>query len=374
MRNRGEATELMDVRFPLTDGNSWETIWDFAAFVDGESVRVRKGVEPFAIGDQRIARWAVFPVMFKPDVEVLITVTYSTDISGWGWGGDYDLGNSVQNAFFGSITPDTATVYYILETGAGWYGPIESGVITMRLPYPADPVNVFDLDAGLAESRPGWEWRSAAHFSGPFFDGDEARWEFAQLEPTREDNLSIQFLWPEEWDRIHALEAEAEENPGDLAIALELAGAYFAAGTSIHSGWANEYHCILSQQTIDRAQVYHPDSEELLEGLEIIAGYCPDLVADQDQATPSLTPVRMSPSTVPPTQRSSSTPTATASATAVAEPVPTDAPEQPPPTSAPTSSAVETSLAIQILVGLGAGGLVIVVLAGIRGRRSPPDR
>src|SRR3989337_427888 len=29
MRNWGEATELMDVRFPLTDGNSWETIWDF---------------------------------------------------------------------------------------------------------------------------------------------------------------------------------------------------------------------------------------------------------------------------------------------------------------------------------------------------------
>jgi hypothetical protein len=374
MRNQGEATEQMDVRFPLTDGDSWETIWDFAAYIDGEQVRVRKSVEPFNRGDTRIARWAVFPVTFEPDVDVLITVTYSTYISGWGWGGDYDVGDSIQNAFFGSITPDTATVYYMLETGAGWYGPIESGVVTLRLPYPAGPVNVFDLDAGLAEGRLGWGWRSAEHFSGPIFDGDEARWEFAQLEPTREDNLSIQFLWPEEWERIQALEAEAEENPADLAIALELAGAYFAAGTSIHSGWANEYHCILSQQTIDRALVYHPASEELLEGLEIIAAFCPDLAAVQDEATATLTPVPATTSrpTELPTSTPAATPTSASITTTTAELVPTGAPEQPTPTNTPPGSAGDTSLAIQILVGLGAGALVVVVLAGMRGRKPPP--
>jgi len=372
MRNQGEATEQMDVRFPLTDGVSWETIWDFAAFVDGEQVRVRKSVEPFNLGDTRIARWAVFPVTFEPGVDVLITVTYSTSISGWGWGGAYDVGDSIQNAFFGSITPDTATVYYMLETGAGWYGPIESGVVTLRLPYAAGPVNVFDLDAGLAEGRPGWGWRSAEHFLGPLFNEDEARWEFAQLEPTREDNLSIQFLWPEEWERIQALEAEAEENPDDLAIALELAGAYFAAGTSIHSGWANEYHCILSEQAIDRALAYQPDSEELLAGLEIIAGYCPDLGAVQDETMPTLTPVPTT--TSRPTELPTSTPTATSTAvpiaTTTAELVATGAPEQPTPTSAPLISAGDSAIRIEALVGLGAGIVAALAIALIWSRRT----
>ena len=72
MRNQGQATEQMDVRFPLTTGDSWETIWDFAAFVDGEPVRVRKSTEPYALGDSRVTRWAVFPVTFEPGVDVLI--------------------------------------------------------------------------------------------------------------------------------------------------------------------------------------------------------------------------------------------------------------------------------------------------------------
>jgi hypothetical protein len=127
----------------------------------------------------------------------------------------------------------------------------------------------------------------------------------------------------------------------------------------------------LSQQTIDRALVHHPASEELLEGLEIIAAYCPDLAAVQDEATPTLTPVPATSSG--PTELPSSTPTAisTAAPTATAELLPTGAPAQPTPTSAPPSSAGDSSLAIQILVGLGAGVLVVVALAGMRGRRPP---
>ena len=380
MRNQGQATEQMDVRFPLTTGDSWETIWDFAAFVDGEPVRVRKSTEAYALGDSRVTRWAVFPVTFEPGVDALITVTYSTSISGWGWNQYDDIGDSVQDAFFGSMNPDTATVYYILETGAGWYGPIETGTIVLTVPYRAGPINVLGLDASLAEDRSAWETGGGGNLSGPSFADHEARWEFSQLEPTRDDNLNIQFLWPDEWRYIQNLEAEAKTHPRDAAIALKLAGAYLAAGAGVYSGRATEHHCGLSQQEIQRALVFHPASEELLAGLDFIAGFCPDLGAAQDQATPTSTPVPATASSVPPTELPSLTPTATSTstaaptATATAALLPTDAPEPPTPTSAPPSSAGDTSLAVQLLVGLGAGIVVVVVLAGIRGRKSPPDR
>jgi len=362
MRNQGAATERMDVRFPLTDADSWETIWDFAAFVAGERVRVRKSVEPFALGDPRIARWAVFPVAFEPGVEVLITVTYSTGVSGWGWSGPYDVGDTVEDAFFGAMNPDTATVYYTLETGAGWYGPIGQGTIALRLPYEASPANVFDLEADLAEGRyaNGWGGGSGKQLSGPSFAGSEARWEFSQLEPTTEDNLSLQFLWPDEWQRILTLQAAAERRPDDPAIALELAGAYLAAGADVYGGIANGYHCLASRQAIDRALVYHPSSEALQEGLEIIASYCPAELMEPVSTTSTSTPIAASPSASP-----TRSPSSTATEPTTVDMSPTSGPVEPTPSPVPVretgSSLAGATSVVGVVLAVAIAWILVVV-------------
>lgn len=370
MRNQGQATEQMDVRFPLTDGDSWETIWDFVAFVDGEQARVRKSVEPFRLGETRIARWGVFPVTFEPGVDVFITVRYSTHISGWGWYESEDP-DDAEGAFYGPMNPDTATVFYMLETGAGWYGPIETGAVVLKVPYAAGPVNVFDLDAGLAEWRPGWETANGERFVGPVFADREARWEFSQLEPTREDNLRIQFLWPGEWRRIQSLKAEARRNPRNVTAALQLAGAYLAAGAGVHSGHANDYHCLLSQQEIQRGLVYHPESEVLQEGLTFIASFCPDLAATQDQATPTSISAPTSTSTLMPTQRPTATSTAMPAPTSSPTPesLPPIEPARPVPTQAPPSDSGNSTVRNLAPLGLGAAFVVALTIGIIWSRR-----
>jgi len=369
MRNQGLATEQMDVRFPLTDSDAWETIWDFAAYVDGQQVGVRKSQEPFTLDDSSdsiVPRWAVFPVTFEPGEDVVITVNYSTRISGWGWHLYDTYGDPITDPFLIAMDRDTATVYYILETGAGWYGPIESGVVVLRLPYAAGPANVFDLDAGLHEWNYGWISGTGAHLSGPFFAGNEARWEFAELEPESEDNLNIQFLWPDEWQRILDLEAEADQNPEDPTIALDLAGAYLAAGANIE-GFASEYHCSLSQQTIQRALVYNASSTELLGGLEFIAAYCPNQSTLEGEATPTWTPIATSPSPQPPTPRPPSTPTAISTV----DKSRTDEARLPTATPAGTSSPGSSSTGVPAVIGIGLIVLIVLILVAARSRRTP---
>ena len=368
MRNQGAATEQMDVRFPLTDADAWATIWDFEAFVDGQRVRIRKSEEPLTLDSQNVARWAVFPVTFEPGIDVEITVAYTTDISGWGWWTQppsTSTGDSVFDAFAATANPDTATVYYILQTGAGWYGVIESGLIVLRLPYPAGPANVFGLDAGLAEWS-GWTMGRGDHLIGPTFVENDARWEFTELEPTDEDNLQIQFLWPDEWQRILDLQAKADRDPADPGIALDLAGAYLAAGANIRSGYASEYHCSLSQQAIQRALVYDPSSSELLSGLEFIAGYCPELSAPLGQPTPTWSLVEPSVSPLPPTLTSSSASTAVPTV----DMTQTDEAKLPTATMAAPSRGGSPSAGVQALVGIGLGVVIALILVGVRRRRT----
>ncbi|HLB63515.1 MAG TPA: hypothetical protein VJJ46_01635 [Anaerolineales bacterium] len=350
MRNQGSATEQMDVRFPLVNDAAWAldtpAITDFVAYVDGQRAPVRETEERFTLGDPSVSTWAVFPVTFEAGVDVLITVTYSTGISGSGWS-DPDTVDPSYNDPFRAINPDTATVYYTLETGAGWYRPIESGVIVLRLPYAASPANVFDLDAELSDIGYGWAQANGQHLSAPFFAGNEVRWEFAQLEPSREDNLRIQFLWPDEWQRILSLQGEADESPEDPEVALQLAGAYLAAGANLY-GYATEYHCSLSQQEIRRALVYHPLATELLESLDMVAAFCADVQSLFATITPSSTSIAI--------------PTAGF--------LPTDEAEEATEPVAPTSNAGSPLLGVQGFVGFGVGFVFALILAAIWNRRT----
>jgi hypothetical protein len=235
MRNHGAATESMDVRFPLepVDGygdgyGNRVLIEGFTASVDGRSVPVRRVDEPFLDGPA--ISWAVFPVTFEPGRAVEIAVDYSTQLYGDAW----------------------AQVDYILETGGGWYGPIGSAVVVLRLPYAASESNVFITSP--------WNPEPAAP---PVFVGREVRWHRLGLEPTAEDNLTLTFAWPADWQHILDLEAQTGANPRDVSAAIALAEAYREAGSEKHGFMISDplYH--LSRTAVEEALAYSPDSLDL---------------------------------------------------------------------------------------------------------------
>ena len=235
MRNQGAATESMDVRFPLEPidghGDGYEQrvyIEGFRASVDGRAVPVRQVVEPFTDGPS--ISWAVFPVTFEPGQDVRITVNYSTQLYG----------------------DEAARVDYILETGAGWFGPIESAVVVLRLPYAASTSNVF-------VSNP-WDPQIVPT---PAFVGREVRWHWRDLEPTAEDDLHLTFVWPGLWQEILDLEAATGENPADVGAAIALAEDYREAGSERHGFIVSDplYH--LSRTAIEEALAYNPGSLDL---------------------------------------------------------------------------------------------------------------
>lgn len=234
MRNQGEAPEEMMVRFPLESldgmGDGWglpARVSSFAAFVGGDAVPVSNLVEPFE-GGLPIA-WAAFPVRFPPQTDTRIRVRYSTFLYG----------------------DDLALVDYILETGAGWYGPIGSAVIVLRLPYAASPSNVLS-------------YYFPDRMNGPAFVGREARWDWIDFEPSPSDNLHLDLVWPSQWKKALALEASTGENPADEAAAIQLAETYRTAGSERHGFCISDALFRLGRNAIQQALVARPTSPNLL--------------------------------------------------------------------------------------------------------------
>ena len=246
MRNSGEATETMDVRFPLENpdgmGDGWggrPTVGEFRASVEGRKLPIQTLEEP--LSDDRPIRWATFPVAFPPGEDVRIDVAYSTRLT-----------RSLDD-------PETARLEYILETRAGWYGTIGSAVISLRFPYAASPSNVFVTNLFSDGQRPI-----------PVFVGREARWEWTDLEPTSKDNLSLTFVSPGHWNQILSLESETGERPSDVALAIRLAEAYLDAGSERHGFLVSEPLYRLAKDAILLALIYHPASLDLLDELLVL--------------------------------------------------------------------------------------------------------
>lgn len=156
-QNQGAETESFDVRFPL--GVSVQgPINDFAASVDGVPAPIMN------IQDRRDASpWATWPTTFPPGVVVEVSVNYT--VSGY----RYNKLTALQE------------YSYILATGAGWYGSIGEGTITVRLPYEANRNTVCLGDT--CYHRPQPEWYTIA--------GTDVIWRFTDLEPTEADNIEI---------------------------------------------------------------------------------------------------------------------------------------------------------------------------------------
>jgi hypothetical protein len=241
MRNQGESAEEMMVRFPLENldgmGDGWgmpAKVSNFAAFVGGELLPISNLEEPFE-GGLPIS-WAAFPVRFPPQIDTTIRVRYTTYLYGDQSG--------------------LAHVDYVLETGAGWYGPIGSAVIVLRLPYAASASNV------LSYSYP-------ERVNGPAFVGREARWDWIDFEPSLEDNLHLDVVWPSLWKKALALEASTGENPADEVAAIQLAETYRTAGSERHGFCISDALFRLGRNAIEQALVARPTSPKLL--AELIA-------------------------------------------------------------------------------------------------------
>lgn len=183
MRNLGTVEENMQVRFPLSffNGNSdgfgrFPEIASIAVKIDGKIVQTKKENQPFFDSESSFQErdelpWAVFDVSFLPDQDVTIEVVYT--VNGYGY---YPY----------------ESFDYILETGAGWNGTIGGADIIVKMPYEADEKNIDRSgQTGYGETTPGG-----------VLSGNEIRWHFEELEPTRESNIQVIVIAPSLWESV----------------------------------------------------------------------------------------------------------------------------------------------------------------------------
>ncbi len=207
MRNLGLAEEKMQVRFPLSffngssDGyGNFPEIPSIDVKVDGETVQTKRENQPlyngdFAYSERDEIPWAVFDVSFPPSEDVIIEVTYT--VKG-----------------FGSFPYQGFK--YVLETGAGWNGTIGSADVIIRLPYEVNKSNIW-VEGVSGYSEPT---------QGGVLSGNEIRWHFDELEPTRENNIEVIVVTPSLWESVLRETAAVEKNPNDGEAWGRLAKAY----------------------------------------------------------------------------------------------------------------------------------------------------
>jgi hypothetical protein len=201
MVNQGSTTEQMEVLFPLANPQGWGDGFSNDPEIDSLIVQVEGNISqttrkalPSLWDEGDEVNWAAFEVVFPPGEEVLIEVRYNTLATGY---------------------PPLATFSYFLETGSGWYGPIGSADLIVRLPYEASIENTVLLDY---ETTPG-----AA------LTDNEIRWHFDDLEPEAGFNLEVTLVEVDKWNEILRTRQTAAAAPqngdawGELARACKLA-------------------------------------------------------------------------------------------------------------------------------------------------------
>ncbi|MFW6135943.1 MAG: tetratricopeptide repeat protein [Chloroflexota bacterium] len=271
MRNQGTEAEELEVWFPLTTGAEYgETVpypgqaENFEAWVDGEAVDVEEAPGRDLLGLRDEVPWATWSVTFPAGEDVELRVTYDTHPVEWGgW----------------------AVGYYILETGAGWHGPIGEGSVTFRLPYEVTPLSVQ-----LAEIREAYTGPER-----PFeitVDGTDVTWHFTDLEPqpseelrtfepsTDTDNVILPMMEPSAWAEIQAARAAVEEEPESVEAQLRLAEALEAGTQRVKYFLANETNLAL----IERTEAAYGRALELApEDVDVLAAYLEWLAVPRHQ-------------------------------------------------------------------------------------------
>jgi len=216
MRNLGSAVEKMQVRFPLMDPSgmgdgfgNYPEIQDIQVRLNEKLVSTTRITTPTPNTWDKNAppiAWAAFDATFPPEKNVAIDVSYTLKPTGY-----YPV----------------AEFRYILETGAGWRGPIGSADIVLRLPYDATPQNVLQ---GENNSTIGGQ-----------YVGNEVRWHYENLEPTARDNWAGDIVTPGLWQSIlDARAALRSPQPDATAWRLLATTTSLAAQDKSGKGWLRE--------------------------------------------------------------------------------------------------------------------------------------
>lgn len=187
MVNRGTQDETMDVWFPLqgvTDDNEYygSELENFRVWVDGKPNDAQRVEEH---GINRVIPWATWSTTFPVGETVMLHVAYE------------------QQSYIDSYG-------YILETGAGWYGPIGAGTILVHYPFEVNSLNTS------ANVPPGIHYTAS---------GTDMIWSFTNLEPTHPSNIQFWAIPPGKWGDILAAQQRASQEPGSLDMQLKLARA-----------------------------------------------------------------------------------------------------------------------------------------------------
>jgi hypothetical protein len=128
----------------------------------------------------------------------------------------------LRNAY--DVAPFAGTIYgsfgYILETGAGWRGPIGEATITFRLPYEVNESNTV-----LHHPYRFWHLPHPDAFA---ISGTDVTWRFSDLEPTQDDNIYLTVLSPSLWEEIRAAQQDVAAMADSSEAHLRLARALVA--------------------------------------------------------------------------------------------------------------------------------------------------
>ncbi len=257
MHNQGTQDEGMSVRFPLgftSQGTCYYSqfppITDLSVWINGaaEGITISKETVTTTTNPPQqisIPCWAHFPVSFPAGKVVILQVQYTAQ--GYAW---KDMGGPGDESWgFGGDNPSAMLSYgYVLETGAGWYGPIGSVDFTLRLPYEINQQNVALADLGRS-------WKTS---------GNELRRHDINFEP--DGNIQIDLVTPAVWQTILRDNQAIQADPHNWQTWASLATAYKQAiwsrrGFRTDAGGTEMY--TLSDQAYHKAVALFPKDAEL---------------------------------------------------------------------------------------------------------------
>ncbi len=190
MRNLGTTTETMAARFPISASNGWgeyPEISNLSINVNSKQTQYLRVNYPDIRWQETDVPWAEFNVTFPAGKDVNIEVSYTLKGSGY---------------------PPFTAFYYILETGAGWFGTIGSADVILRLPYPANTQNI------IVDEQIGWSDTTM----GGVFSGNELRWHYDDFEPGPDgpvQNMEFSIVTPAAWQAVLDGQNYVNQHPSD---------------------------------------------------------------------------------------------------------------------------------------------------------------
>jgi len=249
MHNQSNADEKMQVVFPLDDFNNCSTNPNLKIIpsytrlsILRDSFKVNIGGIPAEVTDVTTdhphktegvcdyLHWAAFDVSFPANRDVLVRVSY---LMAYG-GGEPDYIENLE---------------YILETGAGWKGPITKGYIILRFPYIVEDNILPGTTSGYVKTY------------------NELFWSFGNLEPTSDNNIFISYIEPMTWKTITDSRERIKRTPSDIKAWRQLADIYGGIARHDVGGIRSKVYEQKVFDTYRQAITINPNSSELYTGV-----------------------------------------------------------------------------------------------------------